>query len=833
MNTFVSLKRTLLLFVCFCFAVGSSSSFCPAGENGIVGVKKKPNVLFIAIDDLRPELGCYGSEYAITPNMDRLASQGLLFNRAYCQEAICAPSRASLMTGARPDTIGVIENWIYWRDKNPDIVTLSQHFIANGYEAVECGKIFHKPAHADRENSWSRDPSYDKLSHLPKPSGGFAKKENRQIWAENNKQYSAKYGKDIAKTGLVQGPAYESADVPDQFYRDGYNTDLAIATMKDIVAEGKPFFVGLGFYKPHLNFIAPKKYWDMYDPNNIPLATHTAPPQGGATMGLHPSFELRVRHGIPKKGPINNELARTLKHGYMACVSYVDAQIGRMLEALEKEGLRDNTIIIVWGDHGWHLGDMGVWGKATNYEIATRVPMMIWTPDMPKPSRGKKTDALVELVDMYPTLCELAGLDLPKHLEGTSFVPLLEKPQRKWETAAFSQFPSPALREWAANPLQQGMRETFFGPLITEVEEKIKAQQGEKWDRDMFENRLMGYSMRTDRYRLVVWKDFTDPKSEPIELELYDHSEDPEETVNVADRRPELVKRLLNQFNKGWKGNLPPESNEGADSHFPFTDPANKGGWNLNRKVSDEFNANKLDESKWHIQGKGGVYKSNWIGRAPSQFSTENVRLENGMLKIQSKWEPGFEFSDKLDKTNLENGEPGRPYENITTGAAICKNQFKYGYLEIRCKAANASVTSSFWGTGKTSELDVFEFVGAPSRPNSGNVGRRFKSNIISWKSKSSYDKRKWNGNHILNWRPADDFHIYGCDWSENGLKFYADGELIQSITSQELGDDWVLTEPISIWVDSETFPWQGLPKEESLPADYEIDYIRVWQRGK
>ncbi len=520
-------------------------------------VVKQPNVLFIAIDDLRPELGCYGSEIAITPNLDKLAGDGLLFNRAYCQEAICSPSRASLMTGARPDTIGVVENNAKFRDLNPDIITLSQHFIANGYEAVHCGKIFHNPEHADMENSWSRQPSKKNLK-LKAPFPTYALPENQAIQKKNLEILEAKYGKGIRGTGLVHGPAYECADVPDQAYRDGYNTDLAIATMKELVAEGdKPFFLGLGFFKPHLEFIAPKRYWDLYDPAMIPLAEHDESPIAGAAMGLHASFELRVRDGIPKFGPIEPELARTLKHAYLACVSYVDAQVGRMLAALDEAGLRENTIIIVWGDHGWHLGDMGVWGKATNYEIATRVPMMIWTPDMPAGSRGKTTDALVELVDMYPTLCELAGLAQPSHLEGTSFKPLLENPNRDWETAAFSQFPNPALREWAANPLQQSMRETFFGPLIEEVESRIKSQQKVKWDRDLFENHLMGYTMRTDRYRLVIWKDVRNPDAEPIDIELYDHKSDPNETVNIADREPTQVEKLLEQFNAGWKGSLP------------------------------------------------------------------------------------------------------------------------------------------------------------------------------------------------------------------------------------------------------------------------------------
>lgn len=334
----------------------------------------RPNILFIAIDDLRPELGCYGSELAKSPNLDALAKNGLLFNRAYCQQAICSPSRASLMTGARPDTIGIVENSAYFRERNPDIVTLSQHFIKHGYEAVYCGKIFHKDDHADRENSWSRDPAHQ-LVPFDQPGDSFALPENQAILEANKRQLEKKYGPGISATGLVQGPAYECADVSDQTYRDGYNTDLAIATMKDMVDKGdKPFFLGLGFYKPHLNFIAPKKYWDLYDRDEITLAEHTDAPASGAAMGLHASFELRVRDGIPKGGPIDRELALTLKHAYLACVSYIDTQVSRMLEALEEEGLRENTIIIVWGDHGWHLGIWACGGRPPTTRLQRGCP---------------------------------------------------------------------------------------------------------------------------------------------------------------------------------------------------------------------------------------------------------------------------------------------------------------------------------------------------------------------------------------------------------------------------------------------------------------------------
>ena len=517
---------------------------------------EKRNILFIAIDDMRPEFGCYGSEVAITPNLDKLAGEGVLFERAYCQQAICSPSRASIMTGTRPDTNGVIENYTYFRDANPDIVTLPQYFITQGYETVHAGKIYHSPRFGDAEKSWSREP----VSSLPgiKRPMPYAKKENLEIQNRNRAEAAAKYSPE-ARGGLGNGPAYEAGEVADHFYTDGYDTLRAIATMKEMVAEesGKPFFLGLGFKRPHLNWVAPKRYWDLYDPESIPLAEHQEAPIDGAAMGLHASFELRVRHGIPKDGPIGPELARTLRHAYLACASYVDSQIGYMIDAIEEAGVRDNTIIMLWSDHGWHLGDMGVWGKATNYEIATRVPLIVWTPDLPNKSRGVKVEGLVELIDMYPTLCDLAGVEKPNHLEGTSFAPLLENPKRKWKSAAFSQYPNPALREWAANPLSQGVRESFFWPLIEKVEARIIEQQGDKWDRDLFENDLMGYAMRTDRYRLVVWKDYTKRNAKPLFIELFDHKKDPSETRNIAAKRPELVKRLLAQFSRGWKGAVP------------------------------------------------------------------------------------------------------------------------------------------------------------------------------------------------------------------------------------------------------------------------------------
>ena len=535
---FVS-SRNILPFLCLVFA----HFLFPLNDAHPAPNSSRPNILFIAIDDLRPELGCYGNKGIHSPNLDMLATQGRCFLRAYCQEAICSPSRASLLTGSRPDTIGVIENRAYFRDLNPQIVTLPQHFITHGYTAVYSGKIFHGRM-TDDQHSWNYKPNRKGLTPPANP-GGNALPENQRIYAENKDRMVTLYGERSSR-GLIHGPAFEAAQVEDDGYVDGYNTSVAIQTLDELVQQDKPWFLALGFVRPHLPFHAPKKYFDLYNPEEIQLTTSPEPPQNGASMGLHASFELRTRHGIPKSGPLNNSLSRELLHAYYACISYVDAQIGRIIAAIEKNRVRDNTIIVVWGDHGWHLGEYGIWGKATNYEIATRVPLIICTPSMGQ--KGTPTDSLVELLDIYPTLCDLANIPQPDHLAGKSLVPVLHNPNAIIKGVAMSQFPTPALREWAANPLSPEMRETFFGPLISQVEQKIREQQGSQWNRELFEKYLMGYTLRDPRYRYIEWRDTRNPNSEPIYQELYDHLSDPHETVNIAHSKKKEVVRLSREL---------------------------------------------------------------------------------------------------------------------------------------------------------------------------------------------------------------------------------------------------------------------------------------------
>jgi len=511
-------------------------------------VADRPNVLFIAVDDLRPELGCYGNRLVRSPNIDRLAAQGVLFRRAYCQQAICSPSRASLLTGMRPDSLRVTDNVTYFRHTRPDVVTLPQYFRQYGYETVYAGKIFHGRM-VDKENSWSRPatfPPRDKRF----PPGSYQLPASRAIVEQQAKKMVAKYGRDIVGTGLIQGPVTEAADVPDHAYRDGRVAAAAVLTLREL--KDRPFFLAVGFYKPHLPFVAPKKYWDLYDPADIRLTTVRRKPAYAPSIGLHASFELRTRFGVPKYGPIDDELARHLIHGYLACTSYVDAQVGKVLDELERLGLRKKTIIVLWGDHGWHLGEYGIWGKATNYEIATRVPLIV------SPAGGRAEPAvcyrLVELLDIYPTLCEMAGLPVPPHVEGRSFARLVDDPTSPGKPWVLSQFPCPALREWAALPLSAEMRQTWFGPLIRDIEKRLAAESPH-YSREFYEKHVMGYALRNNRFRMVLWVNVRDRFGPPLAVELYDHRTDPQETINVAGKAEyeETIGQLKDQLYDYWR----------------------------------------------------------------------------------------------------------------------------------------------------------------------------------------------------------------------------------------------------------------------------------------
>lgn len=532
-------------------ALGPAFAACTAGLLVLAGAPTcgaaashpRPNVLFIAVDDLRPELGTYGASYIKSPHIDRLAARGVRFDRAYCQYAICGPSRASLLTGLRPDTLKIEDIDTFFRDTVPDVVTLPQHFRRHGYTTVYAGKVFHA-RQTDDANSWSRKPA---LPAAPPLAGGeYQLAASRALIAERRAAAQKKFGANADLAGIASGPVIEAADAPDDAYPDGRTTEAALATLREI--KDQPFFLGVGYTKPHLSYVAPKKYFELYAPAQLPLATFGAPPAGGPAIARHSSFELRTRAGVPTAGQIDDAQTRALLHAYAACVSFVDAQVGRLLDELEALGLSEKTIVVLWGDHGWHLGELGMWGKATNYEAATRVPLIVHAPG--RNARGAGARGLVEFIDIYPTLCELAGLPRPPHLEGVSFAALLDHADGPGKPAAFSQFPSPALREWAARPLSPGMRQTFFGPLIEQVEAQLAQEHGPRYERETFERHVMGYTLRMERHRFTAWLDRRDPAAEPLALELYEYGDDLVERENLAGRAElqALVRQLLAQL---------------------------------------------------------------------------------------------------------------------------------------------------------------------------------------------------------------------------------------------------------------------------------------------
>ena len=461
----------------------------------------KPNVLFIAVDDLRPELGCYGQQDIQSPNIDRLAARGTTFLRAYCQQAVCNPSRASIMTGLRPDTTRVWDLPTHFRDTTPDAVTIAQHFKAHGYHSEGIGKIFHT-GHGNRDDkfSWSRQVNYPKKPRFSP--------EGLRLLAKR-KQEAQQAGKSKQEISLIRGVPWEAPDLPDGELTDGAVADQALKLLNEL--KDRPFFLAVGFLNPHLPFVAPKKYWDLYQRDAIQLPDNMQPPEGMPSLAGTSWGELRRYHGIPARGPLSRDQAISMIHGYWAAVSYVDAQVGRLLNELDRLGLADNTIVVLWGDHGWKLGEHGMWCKHTNFELDAHAPLIISAPG--QQAAGKQTPALVEFVDVFPTLCELAELPLPDKLEGTSAVPLLNEPQRPWKAAAFSQYPR---------------------------------------------GKVMGYTMKTDRYRFTQWVNREQP-TEVVAVELYDHQVDPAENHNLAagPEHAALVAELAKQLAAGWQASKP------------------------------------------------------------------------------------------------------------------------------------------------------------------------------------------------------------------------------------------------------------------------------------
>jgi iduronate 2-sulfatase len=458
----------------------------------------KPNVLYILADDLRCDLGCEGGP-AKTPNLDALAQRGVRFGRAYCQQAVCNPSRSSFLTGLRPDTLHLWNNSLHFRAKNPDVVTLPGWFLKHGYTTRDVGKVFHNwhtEPKGDRP-SWSSDEFLHYANH-----GSDAPAVKGQLPENLAIPFGRKYG---------DGPVCERRDVPDDAYYDGRIANEAVRVLAEV--KDKPFFLAVGFWKPHAPFNAPKKYWDLYDPAKLPGFDPNVPKDGPA-IALHDNREIL---GMNKDRIVpTKEQVAEMRHGYLANISYMDAQLGKVIEALDKSGAAANTIIVFHSDHGYHLGEHTLWAKTSNFEFDARVPLMVVPPKGVQ--AGKVADGPVELVDVFPTVCELAGMPAPKGLQGVSLVPTLKDAAKGLKEFAFTQHPRPA----------------YFDRTPKGVPD------------------AMGCSVTTGAMRYTEWRDWETGRV--IAAELYDHAKDAAETVNVveapaqADARKRMRAALHAQF---------------------------------------------------------------------------------------------------------------------------------------------------------------------------------------------------------------------------------------------------------------------------------------------
>ena len=528
----------------------TSSVDCLTLEKQTEQPKKLKNVLFIAVDDLRTELGTYGHAQVVTPNFDSLASKSLVFERAYCQVAVCSPSRTSLLTGRRPDTnhVWTISNEEYWRDFT-NATTIPQYFKDNGYVSVGMGKIFH-----------------------PGPPNGFDDKNYSWSLPYYHSPLEQEYGPLNHSASWRSFDGFEDNQLP-----DGQIAVNALKTLQELKqnqskGDNRPFFLAVGFHKPHVPFYAPSKYFDKYPPaDQIKLADNPNVPTDFPPIAraVCPVLDLYtdVKPLFPNFTACNTDVnaslsgeechlpdskAKEIRRAYYACVSYTDAQIGKVLAELQSQGFVDDTVIVLWADHGWQLGEHNHWCKFTNFEDATHVPFMIRVPGVT--DQGMRTKALVELIDIFPSVTELAGLEVPPVcpvdnkkpltcVEGTSVVPLLNNPQKQWKKAAFSQYPRPNVG------LHTIPNKPSFPPGTSEA--------------------VMGYTIRVDSYRFTEWYGFDHTTATPHfddiwGTELYNHTEPVvffnDENVNLAVK-PEmksLVEELRHMLQAGWRAALPP-----------------------------------------------------------------------------------------------------------------------------------------------------------------------------------------------------------------------------------------------------------------------------------
>jgi arylsulfatase A-like enzyme len=461
------------------------------------GSAPRPNILFIWIDDLRNQLGCYGSEQVISPNIDKLASEGRLFNRAYCQQAICTVSRASLITGQRPNKNGVHKLHHNFRKLNPDAVTIMQHLKQVGYTTIGMGKQLHH----ESDKEWDRYIDIGKELGITKY---YDPKANERI-EELKEEAKDKGLKGLKLWAYSLWNSYEVSNCEDEQLEDGAMTKAAIKILGELKEQGKPFFLSVGFKKPHLPFVAPKKYWDLYNRDEVKLPENYFFPENMPIHARTDWGELKSYRDIGmNSGDLSQDKIRELNHGYLACITYIDAQIGKLMKSLDQLELSRSTLVVLTSDHGFKIGEHKMHCKHTNFEIDLRVPLIIKDPSIK--DKGVKTDSIVELVDLFPTFCDYARAPGAKNLDGISIRPIIKDPEIKLKEFAYSQYPSNA----GGKP-------------------------------------ALGYSIVNDQYRYTEWKN---PSNNVDSRMLYDLKKDPQENINIAGN-PEyasIIDKLSSQI---------------------------------------------------------------------------------------------------------------------------------------------------------------------------------------------------------------------------------------------------------------------------------------------
>ena len=782
----------------------------------------RPNIIVIMCDDLGySDVGFNGATDIRTPSLDRLARNGTICSSAYVTHPFCGPSRMGLMAGRYPHTFGAPFNLPnsdhgikeYNKEGVPTGETLISTVLQNaGYYTGAIGKWHMGIEQPFHPNSRGFNDFYGFLGgghyYFPEKYGPIYERQRRA-----GKKHIHEYALPLEHNGEA---VYETEYMTDALSRE------AVHFVKQAAEKNQPFFLYLAYNAPHTPLEAKEE-------------------------------DLKEYAGI------EDEKRRT----YAAMVHAVDRGVGVVVDALKDTDEFDDTLIIFLSDNGGKLSTGATnrplaKGKGSIYEGGYRVPMFFhWSGHVPA---GRRFDHPVSALDFYPTFAGLGGAAIPegklldgkdiwadllagrnprqgemiyvlRHRDGYSDVGARRD---QWKACREIQGP------WRLFDIERDMGEQH--DLAAKHPELLQSivSGAEKWSRSHTEPRWFHELKARDRWNETGMPNYAETfrpaprRATPVKEE----TEKRERRKGDATRAEFIELERIKWTQNGWKWNQArvealfdrmDANNDGIASGserkaywakvYPASDPANSGSWVLKEDVSDEFDGEKLDAAKWYVEGTNGKYRR-WIGRAPSQFSPKNVRVENGKLHITTKWDPDFEYSAKTKP------EYKSPYEKYTTAAVQSNATFLHGYMEIKCKAADAAITSSFWTTGKRSELDVFEFVGDSKR---ADRDKRYPFAIHDW-STGDGEANQWKESVELDWRVADGFHVYGCEWSEDGLKFYAGGKLVKAVTRADLGKAWVLTEPLMIWVDSETFYWEGFPDEEDLPVDFEIEYIRVWQ---